>query len=453
MLDGADWMPHPRCVDHVRIGCGAGFSGDRLPPARDLLARGRLDYLVLECLSERTIAEAQSRRLSDPHVGYDPRLERRMAQMLPLLADRPTRLVSNMGAANPVAAAYVTAGLAGALGVELAVTALTGDDVLDLIDPSAPAMEDGKPLEAHGEIVSANVYLGIEHLLPALRSDAQIVLTGRIADPSLFLGPLAHEHGWDTTDFDRMARGTVIGHLLECGPQVSGGYFADPPHRVVPGLVDMGYPFADVAADGSAIITKLEGTGGLVSVDTVVEQLLYELTDPHAYVTPDVIADFSQVALECHGPDRVFVDGGRGEARPDLLKVSVGYRAGFTFEGEISYAGTGAVDRARLACEIVRGRVPEGIDLHLEIGGVEPRTDGLLTACLPECRARVACRAPDEETAHAVADEVVALYTSGPAGGGGVRIRIHETIGVASTRIPREVVTPNVVIVESGVPA
>lgn len=436
-------------MDLVRIGCGAGFSGDRLPPALDLLARGDLDYLVLECLSERTIAEAQSRRLADPNAGYDLLLDKRMRQMLPLLEGRPTRLITNMGAANPEGAARATAKSASELGVDIDIATLTGDDVIGLIDPSAPAMEDGVPLEAHGEIISANAYLGIEHILPALGTGAQVVITGRVADPSLFLGPLTFAHGWDPHDFDVMARGTVVGHLLECGPQVTGGYFADPPYRVVPDLADIGYPLAEVAADGSAIVTKLERTGGLVSVDTVVEQLFYELTDPCAYVTPDVVADFSHVKLIGRGNDRVLVDGGRGGPKPAMLKVSVGYRSGFGCEGEISYVGRGALERARLACDVIRRRLPGDIDLHLEINGVDAgRSD---VPASRHCRVRVACLVSDEETADAVAEEVVALYTSGPAGGGGVRTRVHGAIGMASTAIPREAVATEVGILRSGV--
>jgi hypothetical protein len=439
-------------VTNVRIGCGAGFAGDRLPPALDLLERGELDYLVLECLAERTIADAQARRLLDPDAGFDPLLEKRMRQLLPALARGQTRLISNMGAANPERAALVTAGIAGELGIAVQVAALTGDDVLTLIDPATPAIDDGLPLEAHGEIVSANAYLGIEHLLGAMRTDAQVVLTGRVADPSLFLAPLVLAHQWDIGDFDLMARGTVVGHLLECGPQVSGGYFADPPLREVPGLADVGYPLAEVAADGSAVVTKLCDTGGMVTRDTVIEQLMYEITDPHAYVTPDVIADFSNVDVVDQGSDRVRVEGARGSSRPEQLKVSVGYRAGFTVEGEISYAGRGAVERGRLACELVRDRLPGYGELRLEVARTEVLDLGADRWSAPGCRVRIAARVTDRVAAERVADEVLALYTSGPAGGGGVRTRIEETIGIASTLIPRGAVTPHV-FVSAGVPA
>jgi hypothetical protein len=357
-----------------------------------------------------------------------------------------------MGAANPEGAARVTAGIAGELGVSVRVAALTGDDVLALVDPGTPAVEDGLPLEAHGEIVSANAYLGSEHLLEALETGAQVVLTGRVADPSLFLAPLALAHGWDPGDHDLMACGTVVGHLLECGPQVAGGYFADPPLREVPGLADVGYPLAEVAADGSAVVTKLNGTGGMVTRDTVIEQLMYEITDPHAYVTPDVIADFSNVDVVDQGNDRVRVDGARGSSRPEQLKVSVGYRAGFTVEGEISYAGRGAVERGRLACELVRDRLPGNDELRLEVAKTKVLDLGADRWSAPGCRVRIAARVTDRVAAERVAEEVLALYTSGPAGGGGVRTRIEETIGIVSSLIPRAAVMPHV-FVSSGVPA
>jgi len=437
-------------VTNVRIGCGAGFAGDRLPPALDLLERGELDYLVLECLAERTIADAQARRLLDPDAGFDPLLEKRMRQLLPALARGQTRLISNMGAANPERAALVTAGIAGELGIAVQVAALTGDDVLTLIDPATPAIDDGLPLEAHGEIVSANAYLGIEHLLGAMRTDAQVVLTGRVADPSLFLAPLVLAHQWDIGDFDLMARGTVVGHLLECGPQVSGGYFADPPLREVPGLADVGYPLAEVAADGSAVVTKLCDTGGMVTRHTVIEQLMYEITDPHGYVTPDVVADFSGVSVVDEGDDRVRVGGARGLHHPEQLKVSVGYREGFTCEGEISYAGRGATERGRLACELLTRRLPAGLDLHLEVTKVKTLDPVGGRWGEPGCRVRVASRAVNRAGAEQVAEEVLALYTTGPAGGGGVRTRIEETIGVISTRIPRDAIVPRVSVVSSG---
>ena len=248
----------------IRIGCGAGFQGDRLEPALVLAERGRLDYLMLECLAERTIALAQVRRMNDPAAGYDSLLERRMRGLLPLLKKNKVRLVTNMGAANPIAGAEAIVRLARELGLTVRVAALTGDDVLDLLDPKQNVLETGEPLDTVGSLFSANAYLGVEQMLPALESGADIVLTGRVADPSLALAPLAHEFGWSVDDADRFARGTVVGHLLECGGQITGGYYADPGKKDVPDMAHLGFPFADVDAHGNATLSKVVGTGGVI---------------------------------------------------------------------------------------------------------------------------------------------------------------------------------------------
>ena len=421
----------------VRIGCGAGFAGDRLEPAVDLVERGALDTLVLECLGERTVSLASLRATDGSGPGYDPLLRRRLALLLEPLARRGTRLVTNAGAADPVGAARMAHELARELEVSPRIAAVTGDDVLDRIDRSAPAWEDGRPLESHGELVSANAYLGAEALLPALADGADIVIAGRAADPSLFLAPLLDTLGWDPRDEGLLAAGSLTGHLLECAGQVTGGYFADPGLKDVPDLANLGFPLAEVAPDGSAVLTKNPGTGGRVDRMTVTEQLTYEVTDPAAYLTPDVTLDMTGVRLAETGADRVRVSGARGRARPDRLKASVGYRAGFRGEGEISYAGPGARARARLAGEVVRerlaGRVPVRVDV---IGGADTPDE------VGECRLRVAGAAPDRVGAEAVEEEVGALYTCGPAGGGGVRTRSTEVIGILSTTVGRDLVEP-----------
>src|SRR5690349_18673709 len=323
----------------VRIGCGAGFGGDRLEPAVRLLEDGDLDWLVLECLAERTIGLGQKRRMHDPSAGYDPLLERRMRPLLPLLKQNKARLITNMGSANPLAAGRKIVQLAEEMGLNVSVAVVTGDDVLDVLDPDAPSMEDGKPLSSYGRILSANAYLGSDAILPALGSGADVVITGRVADPSLVVAPLAHHFDWDLGDADRIGQATVVGHLLECAGQITGGYFADPGRKDVLGLAELGFPFADVDQDGRCVLGKIEGTGGLITAATVKEQLLYEVTDPTGYITPDAVADFRAVRLRALGQDRVEVSGGTARPRPDTLKVSVGYHAGFVGEGEISYAG------------------------------------------------------------------------------------------------------------------
>jgi hypothetical protein len=441
--------------DHAVIGCGAGFAADRPRPAVDLVERGGLDYLVLECLGERTVSLAALRRVSGSGPGYDPMLRRRLELLLEPLRRNGTRLVTNAGAADPVGAARMAHTLARELGVPATVAAVHGDDVLDRIDTSAPAWEDGLPLDAHGELVSANAYVGADALTPAVRGGADIVIAGRAADPSLFLAPLAHTLGWDADDTDTMAAGTLVGHLLECAGQVTGGFFADPGRKDVPDLARLGYPLARVGRDGSAVITKPPGTGGRVDRMTVTEQLLYEVTDPGAYLTPDVTLDMTGVAVDDLGGDRVRVSGARGAARPDELKVSVGYRAGFRGEGEISYAGPGAVARARLAGEVVRARLGDAVGrLRVEVIGVDALSGGGEASGgaasrggePSECRLRVAGLAGDRSAAEAVAEEVAALYTSGPSGGGGMRVDTREVVGVLSTTIARAAVETGTVV-------
>jgi hypothetical protein len=340
-----------------RIGSGAGFSGDRLEPACILAERGGIDFLALECLGERTIALAQLRKRKNAALGYDPLLERRMELLLPLLKAHGVRLISNFGAANPLAAADAIIAIARRYRISIRIAVVTGDNVLAAIEPGMPTLESGTSIDACGELVSANAYLGAEALMPALESGADLIITGRVADPSLFLAPMAHHFGWALDDYARLAQATSVGHLLECAGQLCGGYFAEPGPKEVPGMAQLGFPYADVDASGDATMGKVEGTGGSISVANAKEQLLYEVTDPFGYVTPDVIADFSRVTLQQTAPNRVRIRGATGRPRPPQLKVSVGYLAGYVGEGEIGYAGVNAVARARLAGEIVRERL------------------------------------------------------------------------------------------------
>jgi hypothetical protein len=437
----------------IRIGSGAGYSGDRIDPAVELCAKGNIAYLGFECLAERTIALAQQERLAHPDRGYDPLLEARFRAVLPLCAAKHIRVITNMGAANPVAAAERVADIARRLGIAgLRIAAVTGDDVLDELRRGRFALLERPGFAADlGEaIVSANAYLGVEGIVAALAHGADVVVTGRVADPSLFLAPLVHEFGWRMDDWDRLGKGTVIGHLLECAGQLTGGYFADPGAKEVRDLARLGFPLAEVAEDGSAIVTKVAGSGGTVSLQSCKEQLLYELHDPTRYLQPDVTADFSGVRFAQEGTDRVAVSGGGGTARPDTLKVSIGYRDSFVGEGEISYAGANAVARARLAAEIVRERLSiigvETTELRCELIGVDAvhRGAGEARGEPAEVRLRVVGRTDTMGEAVRLANEVETLYTNGPAGGGGASRSAREVLAVVSTLIPRERVTPAV---------
>lgn len=436
----------------IRIGSGAGFSGDRLEPAVLLAEQGKLDYLVLECLAERTIALAQKRKLNNPLLGYDPLLEKRLELLLPILSKNKVRLITNMGAANPVGAAEKVAEMARNLGISIKVAAVTGDDVLALIRPNEKTLEDQTPMSAYGSLLSANAYLGVEAILPALETGADIIITGRVADPSLFVAPMVHHFGWSLDDVDRIAQGTVVGHLLECGGQICGGYFADPGKKDVVDLAHLGFPYADVASDGTAVISKLEGTGGKISLATAKEQLLYEVTNPNEYLTPDVSADFTTVRLKELAANRIEVSGCKGRAKPNTLKVSVGYHAGFQGEGEISYAGPNALGRAELAGDILHERLKgEFPELRLDYIGsssVHRTNFGALEEPY-EIRLRVVGKAETKEAAEKIGEEVEALYTNGPAGGGGARKYTNEVVGIVSTLIPRSNIKASVSIRES----
>jgi hypothetical protein len=440
-------------TDTVRIGCGAGFQGDRIEPALILAAQAKLDYLMLECLAERTIALAQLRKLHDPAGGYDLLLERRMSGLLPLIKRNGVRVVTNMGAANPLAGAEKIVAIARKLGLKVRVAALTGDDVFDALDPNERALETGEALANSGPLFSANAYLGVEEMLPALETGADIVLTGRVADPSLALAPLTHHFGWTLDDQERFARGTLVGHLLECAGQLTGGYYADPGKKDVPGMADLGFPFADVDADGNASLSKVPGTGGVINRMTAIEQLLYEVTDPGAYLTPDVTADFSQVEIAETAPDTIAVKGARGKQRPDTLKVSVGYHAGYIGEGEISYAGDNCVARAQLGGEIVAERLRGQFqELRVDIVGLSslhtrPMSGGDHKPY--EVRLRVAGRSAEREMAARIGEEVETLWTNGPAGGGGARKSTQEQVGIVSCLIARDRVKPQITVFEA----
>ena len=444
----------------VRLGAGAGYSGDRIEPAVELATHGALDYLVFECLAERTIALAQQARRQDPESGYDPLLEARMHAVLPVATRNGVRIVSNMGAANPLAAARKTVAIARELGLGgLKIAAVTGDDVLDVVRGGGYRFEESGDAVADFDerIVSANAYLGAAPIVAALEAGADVVLTGRAADPSLFTAPLIHEFGWAFDDWDRLGQATVVGHLMECAGQITGGYFADPGFKDVAGLARLGFPIGEVSADGSVVITKVAHAGGFVTEATCKEQLLYEIHDPSRYLQPDVVADFTQVRVVEEAKDRVRVTGGRGAQRTPTLKVSVAYVDGYIGEGQISYGGPGALARGRLALDIVRERLTmTGVDvseLRFDLIGVDSLHGSSLGSGSGsgepyEVRARVAGRTVSKAQAIRVGNEVETLYTNGPAGGGGVTRSTREVVAVQSVLLPRDLAQPTYTIVE-----
>jgi hypothetical protein len=441
-------------VRTIRIGSGAGYSGDRIEPAVELAEKGDVQYLVFECLGERTVALAQQARMKNPDGGYDPLLEERIRAVLPTCAASGIKIVTNMGAANPVAAAHKTAEIASSLGLpSLKIAAIIGDDVLDACkERDLPIMEfDGTIKQLGNRLLSANAYLGAEPIAEALTGGADIVITGRASDPALFLATMIHAFGWPMDDWNLLGQGTVAGHLLECAGQITGGYFADPGYKDVPDLARLGFPIGEVGEDGSLVVTKVAGSGGAVTAQTCKEQLLYEVHDPTRYLQPDVTADFSKVRVEEIARDRVRVGGGRGTERPATLKVSVGYVDSYIGEGQISYAGPGSLARGRLALEIVRERLKlTGVaasELRFDLIGVDALHGANLAARASEpyeVRVRVAGRTENLREAVRIGNEVETLYTNGPAAGGGVFKSARDVVAVASVLLPRELARPQV---------
>ena len=440
----------------LRMGSGAGFSSDRLAPAVDLARDGNLDWLVFETIGERTLAFGHRDRKLDAQKGYNPQLAVRMRNVLQHCREHNTRIMTNMGVANVPAAAKVVIEVARELGLDgLKVATVEGDEVTEHVSGDTVLFDHGgrSVSDVGRDLVGANAYLGSDAILPAIHTGADVIITGRVADPSLFVAPLADHFDWDLADWPTLGKGTLVGHLMECGMQITGGYFADPGLKDVPRLADCGYPIAEVEANGDATITKLADAGGGVSERTVKEQMLYEVHDPARYLTPDVTADFSGVMIDEVATSRVRVAQASGNARPDQLKVTVGFDGGFLAEAGVSYAGPNAAARARLAREILGDlldRIPGAagtyrIDL-IGINALHATARDSDDVTSDDVRVRVAMRTLDREVAAMMLWEVEALLCCGPAGGGGYRGQITPSVVTHSTMIDRDAIRPKVEI-------
>ena len=439
--------------DLYRVACAAGFSGDRLGVAKPLVDElkrlGGPSCLIFESLAERTLALAQLERQQNETLGYEPLL----AEMLsPILADcvrAGIPIVGNFGAANPQAAAQLIQQLASEQGIEnIKIAIVHGDDIAgpeyEKILKSSLSEKDQMVLEGSA-LVSANVYLGAKEIANALSAGAQVVVTGRVADPALTVGPLMafFQKSWD--DWSFLAAATMAGHLLECGAQVTGGYFADPGYKEVPNMSDIGFPIVEFDESGNITVTKPIHSGGLVNRMTVTEQLLYELHDPAQYLTPDVIADITQAeVVEC-GENRVRVVGVQGHPKPHTLKANICIDGGWLAEAEISYAGPRAYQRAHLAAQIIRDRLGDALNLRIDfIGSASLFTSDAgkgpanIDQEYRDIRLRVAAAHRDRAMAIQVCREVTALYTCGPAGGGGVRTSLKPRLNTLVGFVPRE---------------
>ena len=427
----------------ISIGCGSAWSDDRLDWAQELADSGYVTYMGFDCHAERTMARAQTRRRNDETRGQDERIPELMDRFVNYLSSGG-KVVGNFGAANPSAALDdVLRGLHSNDVSGVRVGVIYGDDVLDhVMDQNLELFELGiRALDLGEKLVSANAYVGADPIVDLLAEGCQFVLGGRIADPSLFVGPIAYEMGWATDDWDRMAAATLVGHLLECGTHGTGGNYVDPPYRALDDIVHLGFTMAHVN-DHESVITKLPGTGGAVNSGVVKTQLAYEIHDPAAYLTPDSTADFSNVWVEEVGPDRVRVGGATGQPRPEELKVLVGVDEGWKVLTEISYGGSGCVDRAQLGAEVVARRLgpyESAIsEVRYDLHGVSALFGDQLPRGEPaEVRLRIAARCQAREIAAIVSFESQYLWM-GPAGGGGIATQITPAISVTPAFLPRD---------------
>lgn len=438
----------------VTVACGAGFAGDRIEPAVDAARSGLVDTVVLECLAERTLVGALQARRRDPAAGYDTRLRRRLTPLLPAARATGTRVVSNLGSANPAAAAEEVARLARELGLTgLRVAAVVGDDVTTHIDRVSWAQEDAA--DADGWL-GVHAYLGMEPIAKALREGADVVLTGRAADSALFAAPVAARHDLDAAG---VALATTIGHLLECSGQLTGGNLSDLRQPPLPATTyaDLGYPLATVDADGSAELWVLPGKPARLDAIGCTLQLLYEVHDPRAYLTPDTSLDFSAIRFDEVGPNRVRVTGAAGGPRPERLKA-VGFRQGreMVADMEIAYAGDGCVTRARTAAETMTLRLQGlGLDrMRVDVVGLDsvlweahPPRPGIPDPAEVRMHVSAVCATADQ--AQAVEDELYALTLSGPPGGCGMRSEKRPHVETRDGLIDRDLVQPALVWAES----
>ena len=442
-----------------RMGSVAGFSGDRvdgpLPVVETLIKTGGPSALMFEVIGERTLALAQLERRKNPEKGYEPALEELIEPILAQCVQHKIPIVGNFGQANPMGAAKCIARVAQKLGLAgVKIGVVTGDDVAGLDLSAFEVTDSDSSLEVdQSKQITANVYLGAACIVDALAQGAEVVVTGRVADPALALGPLIHHFGWKMDDWEKMGVCTLVGHLLECGTHITGGYFCDPGFKDVSGLDNTGFPIAEVFPDGNIIITKADNTGGIVNARTVKEQMLYEIHDPANYLTPDVVLDVTSVTVHEAGTNRVRVTGARGKPRPTMLKASVSFEAGYMGEGEISYAGPNAMARATLAGEILLKRLErrnlkvtkKRVDL-IGVSSVHDSDGSTLRSAMPyvehpDIRVRLAVMADDRETADKASREVLAMLNNGPAGGGGARWNVTAKIKTVSYLIPREKVS------------
>ena len=445
----------------VRIAAGQGFWGDWLEAPRRQVEGGPIDYLMLDYLAEVTMSILQKQKERDPAMGYARDFLGAIESVLPAITERGVRVIANAGGVNPPACAAAVRSLAAKHGAEASVKVgvVTGDDLLPRLDElldgghALENMDTGESLDTvRDRVLSANAYIGSEPIVEALAGGANIVVTGRSTDTALTMAPLRFEFGWNATDWDRLAAGIIAGHIIECGAQCSGGNCLYD-WRNIPNLADVGFPIVEVSEDGTFVVTKHEGTGGRVSVQTVTEQLVYEMGDPHAYITPDVIADFTSIRLGPDGDDRVRVHGIKGAPATDKLKVSIAYRAGFKAVGTLVYSWPDALEKAQLAERILRERL-DRLGLKFEKTLVEfvgaSATHGSLAGDgkdFPEVQLRFGVRGDDRASVERFTREIAPLVLTGPpsvTGFAGGRPKVEEIVAYWPALIDKRVVKTSV---------
>ncbi|PYS83883.1 MAG: DUF1446 domain-containing protein [Acidobacteria bacterium] len=450
----------------IRVACGQGFWGDLLDAPVRQVSEGPIDYLMLDYLAEVTMSIMQKQRARDPRAGYARDFIPLMREILPLCVERDIRVTANAGGVNPTGCAEAVRDVARELGLagRLKIGTVTGDDIMGRLDELLARgielrnMDTGEPLaHVRERVQSANAYLGAWPIVEALRRGARVVVTGRATDTGLTLAPLIYEFGWGENDWNRLAAGTVAGHIIECGAQVSGGN-CQYEWQAIPDLANVGFPIVEASADGTFVVTKHEGTGGRVNVPSVKEQLVYEMGDPAGYITPDCVADFTTIRLENAGRDRVRVRGVRGRPATEFLKVSISYSAGFKAVGTLVYAWPDAYAKARAADQILRARL-ERLGLKFEqilaefvganathgpLAG-EPSTDA------PEVQLRVGVRGPDRAAVERFTKEIAPLILTGPpavTGFAGGRPKVEEVVAYWPALIPKMEIEPRVEVTE-----
>ena len=443
----------------IRIANGQGFWGDWLEAPVRLVEQGPIDYLALDYLAEVTMSILQKQRQADPALGYARDFPPLIARISGAIRERGVRVIANAGGVNPVACAREVVRLAPGLKVAVVL----GDDVYPRLDEFLAKsyemrdMDTAEPIAAiRDRIQSANAYIGAFPLAEALGTGAQVVIAGRSTDTALALAPMVHRFGWKADEFDKLAAGTIAGHIIECGAQSTGGN-CQVDWQTIPDMANIGYPIVEAEPDGTFVVTRHAAAGGRVSIHSVKEQLLYELGDPRNYITPDCVADFTSVRLEEAGPDRVRVSGIRGGPRPPSLKLSISYANGWKAIGTLVYSWPQALEKARAADRIVRQRLR---GLGLEFDEIYTEYFGV-NACLgpaappnpdpPEVQLRIGVRGADKKAVDRFTRELIPLVLNGPPGATGFgegRPVVREIVAYWSALVPREEIVTRVEVVE-----